>query len=170
MDYSIEVDEFGVPVEAFGNRVPSEFFGLLGRIMAVNGKIEYLNDRLMHLPAEETADVRKVAQFLARVQAGRADRNAVVHSYWTLGTHDDPETFVGVRYKTRKLTSGLVAEVALTDDPEDSCRPQDLVSHSLGSLRSLLRRDVATMQIGQLAYREIMLRWAAEQPSADAGR
>ena len=35
-----EVDAHGVPLGAFGQPAPSEFFEVLGRILAVNGKIE----------------------------------------------------------------------------------------------------------------------------------
>lgn len=163
MEHNIDVDEFGVPVDAFGGTVPPEFFGLLGRLLAVNGKIEYLYDRLKHLPVSETASVKKVDQFEKRVEAGRAERNAVVHSWWTTGAHDDPETIVGVRYKTRKLTSGLVAEITLSDAPEAEPDPQDVVLYSVESLKRLLRRDVTTMLIGQLAYTEVMSIWAVDQ-------
>lgn len=159
----IDVDEHRVPVDAFGGRVPSEFFGILGRIVAVNGQLEYLMDRLGHLPALETDDVRKVEQFRARFMSGRDERNAVVHSRWVFGAQpSDPEAILGIRYKVMKKPAGEVATVSIRDVP-DSERDQIYVEHTLDSLKVLLRRDVGTMQIGQQAYSKVMMTWAAQQ-------
>lgn len=161
-DLGMDTDKYGVPLEAFGATVPPEFFELLGRTVAVNGKIEYLKDRLEHLPEAETSGVRKVEQFRRRYAEGRSARNAVVHSSWVFGAHmDDPEMIVGTRYKTRKQVSGDVATLSVTDVP-GSEREQDVVQYSLNTLKELLRRDLVTMQIGELAYTEVMMRWATE--------
>lgn len=159
-DY-IDVDEHRVPVDAFGDRAPSEFFAILGRIVAVNGQPEYLKDRLDHLPDTETAGMRKVEQFRARFASGRDERNAVVHSRWVFGAQtSDPEIILGIRYKVMKKPAGEVATVSIQDVP-DSEREQIYVEHTLASLKQLLRRDVGTMQIGQQAYTEVMMIWAA---------
>ena len=50
----VEVDHFGVPRKAFWDRTPAGFFELVGRILAVNGRIEYLRGRLDHLPSSGT--------------------------------------------------------------------------------------------------------------------
>jgi hypothetical protein len=158
-----EVDALGVPLDAFGSSAPIEFFEILGRIVAVNGQIEYLQDRLDHLPPSETTGVRKVDQFLERCAVGRADRNAVVHSRWVFGAHaTNPEVILGLRYKTRKRTSGDIATVSVREIA-GSEREQDTVQHTLDSLKKLLRKGLATMHIGELAYTEIMLKWTAEQ-------
>lgn len=52
-----EVDGYGVPVSAFGVSMPPEFFEIVGRLIAVNGKIEYLKDRLDNMPTSETSGV-----------------------------------------------------------------------------------------------------------------
>ncbi|WP_146086428.1 hypothetical protein [Rathayibacter sp. AY1D1] len=160
--HDVDVDAFGLPLDAFGNTVQPDFFQILGRLVAVNGQIEYLQDRFDHLPNEETSGVRKVEQFERRSEAGRADRNAVVHSRWVFGAHADPAVVVGIRYKTRRQTSGTVAAVSIID-VSGSERKQDVVEHTVESLRGVLRRDVATMRIGQLALSEIMLRYAASR-------
>lgn len=159
----IEVDEHRVPIDAFGSRAPSEFFGILGRIIAVNGQLEYLMGRLNHLPALETDGARKVEQFRARFVSGREERNAVVHSRWVFGAQpSDPEIILGVRYKVMKKPAAEVATVSIRDVP-DSEREQIYVQHTIASLKRLLRRDVATMQVGKQAYSEVMLNWAARQ-------
>jgi hypothetical protein len=161
-DY-IEVDEHRVPIDAFGDRAPSEFFGVLGRIVAVNGQLEYFMDRLGHLPALETEGARKVEQFRARFMSGRDERNAVVHSRWVFGAQpSDPEVTLGVRYKVMKKPVGQVATVSIRDVPESE-KDQIYVEHTLASLKRLLRRDLGTMQIGKQAYSEVMLAWAARQ-------
>lgn len=166
MQDSTEVDAHGVPIHALGDGLPPEFFEILGRIVAVNGQIEYLQERLDHLPTSETTGVRKVEQFLARCVSGRDDRNAVVHSRWVFGAHTtDPKAIFGVRYKTRKRTAGHIATVSIRDVP-DSKREQETVHHTLDSLKKLLRRDVTTMRIGELAYTEIMTTWSAKQLEA----
>lgn len=158
-----EVDTFGIPLHAFGDSVPAGFFEVLGRIVAVNAQIEYLQDRLDHLPPSETDGVRKAEQFRARCASGRADRNAIVHSRWVFGAQTArPDIILGVRYKTRRQASGEIATVSLSDVP-GSERQQDTVQHTLDALKKLLRRDVATMRIGELAYSEIMLKWAVRQ-------
>lgn len=159
----IEVDEHKVPVGAFGSRAPSEFFAILGKIVAVNGQLEYLMDRLDHLPDAETTGVRKVEQFRARFASGRDERNAVVHSRWVFGAEpSDPESILGIRYKIMKKPAGAVATVSIHDVP-DREREQIYVEHTLASLKQLLRRDVRTMQIGQQAYTKVMMTWAAGQ-------
>jgi len=65
-----DVDKYGVPISAFGDSTAPEFFEILGRLLAVNGKIEYLKDRLDDLPSSETTGVRKVEQFLERLRLG----------------------------------------------------------------------------------------------------
>lgn len=158
-----EVDTYGVPLRVFGDGMPPEFFEVLGRILAINGKIEYLKDRLDHLPFSETSGVRKVEQFLKRYDAGRSARNAIVHSSWAFGAHTtDPDVILGIRYKIRKAASGQTATLSLHDLP-DSEREQDIVEYRLEGLRKLVRRDVATMRVGELAYAEVMLNWAARQ-------
>ena len=159
-----EVDAHGVPLGAFGEPAPSEFFEVLGRILAVNGKIEYLRDRLSHLPSLETNGARKVEQFLARVWAEKSDRNVIVHSHWTFGAHTSrSEVITAVRYKTRKQTSGEVATLSMAD-VSGSEREQDFSLYTLDNLREVLRRSVTTMRIGEPAYAQAVLKWAAAQP------
>jgi len=158
-----EVDEYGVPLSAFGAGATSEFFSVLGRLIAVNGKIEYLKDRLDHLPSSETDGVRKVEQFLNRYGAGRLARNAIVHSHWMFGADTkDLDIILGIRYKIRKVASGETATVAIGDVP-GSEREQDVVKYTLAGLRKLLRRDIATMRLGEIAYTEVNLTWARRQ-------
>lgn len=167
MNPGTEVDGHGVPLGAFGEPAPSEFFEVLGRILAVNGKIEYLHDRLSHLPASETNGTRKVEQFLARVSAEKSDRNAIVHSHWTFGAHmSRPEVVTAIRYKTRKQTSGEVATLSMVDVP-GSEHEQDFALYTLDDLRGVLRRSVTTMQIGEQAYAQAMIKWAVTQPDTD---
>lgn len=159
----MDVDLYGLPTHAFGDTPPPEFFEIIGRILALNGQIEYFQERLDHLPASETAGVRKVEQFLARCSSGRDDRNAVVHSRWVFGAHTtDPDAILGVRYKVRKRASGHVATVSIRDVP-DSEKAQEVVLHTVDTLRALLKRDITTMRIGQLAYAEVMMTWSIEQ-------
>lgn len=168
MSRETEVDVYGVPTAAFGEPVPSGFFEVLGRILAVHGKIEYLQDRLTHLPSAETTGSRKIEQFLARCGAGRADRNAIVHSNWVFGAHTtDPDVILAIRYKSRKQTSGGVATVSIVDVPE-SDREQDVAQYTLDDLKRLLRSNVVTMRIGEQAYTEIMLKWASQQIDIDS--
>lgn len=160
--HGTETDEYGVPTTAFGSPPPSHFFAILGRLLAVHGKIEYLEDRLKHLPAEETAGIRKVEQFQARCAAGKSDRNTIVHSYWLFGAHQTTsEIILALRYKTRKHTSGDIATLSMRDVPE-SDREQDLGQYTLDDLSKLLRASVVTMRIGEHAYGEVMARWAIQ--------
>jgi hypothetical protein len=163
-----EVDEYGVPVSAFGVSMPPEFFEIVGRLLAVNGKIEYLKDRLDNMPKSETNGVRKVEQFFKREDTGKPGRNAVVHSWWIAGAHDDADVLLGVRYKKRKVPSGLVASVSRRDVP-GSDRDQEYVEHKLETLRRLLKWCVTTMNIGELAYSEVMFNWAAQQVTSTDG-
>lgn len=159
-----DVDQYHLPVDAFGAAAPPEFFEILGRILAVNGKIEYLKARLGHLPVVETEGVKKVEQFLNRYESGRLDRNGIVHSNWVFGANaEDPEMILGYRYKTPSPTSGDIARVTISDIP-GSARDQVLVQQSLSGLRGHLKRALDTMLIGEIAYTEVSLRWAAEQP------
>lgn len=160
-----EVDGHGVPVSAFGASMPPEFFEIVGRLLAVSGKIEYLKDRLDNMPTSETSGVRKVEQFVKRENAGKLDRNAVVHPWWVAGGHDDPAVLLGIRYKKRKVESGVVASVSMRDVP-GSDRDQEHVEYTLDALRRLLKRSVTTMNIGELAYGEVMFKWAAQELSA----
>lgn len=163
MSHETSVDAYGVPTDAFGEQAPPELFEVLGRILAVHGKIEYLRDRLNHLPSTETASSRKFEQFLARLAAGQTDRNAIVHSYWVLGAHTtNPDVILAIRYKTRKQTSGDIATVSISDAPESE-REQDYGQYTLDDLKRLLRSSVVTMRIGEQAYSEIMFKWAAQQ-------
>lgn len=156
-----EIDGYGVPVSAFGGSMPSEFFQIVGRLLAVCGKIEYLKDRLDNMPTSETSGVRKVEQFLKREDSGKLDRNAIVHSWWVAGAHDDADVLLGIRYKKRKVASGAVASVS-TRDVFGSDRDQEYVEYTLEALRTLLKRCVTTMSIGELAYGEVMFKWAAQ--------
>lgn len=168
MRHETEVDAYGVPLAAFGAPTPSEFFEVLGRVLAIRGRIEYLQDRITHLPSIETRGSRKVEQFLARCNAERAHRNTIVHSHWVFGAHTgDPEVILAIRYKSRKQTSGDVATVSLVDVPE-SDREQDVGQYTLDDLKGLLRRNVVTMRIGEQAYTEVMLKWAAQQSDVDS--
>lgn len=168
MSYEIEVDAYGVPTSAFGDPVPSGFFEVLGRILTVHGKIEYLQDRLNHLPSVETTSSNKVEQFLARCAAGKADRNAIVHSHWAFGADtSDPNVILALRYKSRKQTSGDIATVSLIDVP-GSDREQDFGRYTLDDLKRLLRGNVVTMRIGEQAYTETMLKWASQQIDIDS--
>ena len=161
-DY-IEVDEHRVPVDAFGSRAPSAFFGILGRIVAINAQLEYLMDRLGQLPSLETDDIRKVEQFRERFLSGRDERNAIVHSRWIFGAQPSaPEVILGIRYKVTKKPAGMVATVSIRDVP-GSEQEHICVEHTIDSLKRLLRRDVSTMQIGKRAYSEVMLTWAMRQ-------
>lgn len=162
-----EVDAYGVPLGSFGEPAPLEFFEVLGRILAVNGKIEYLHDRLRHMPSSETSGTRKVEQFLTRVSAEKSERNAIVHSHWTFGAHTSrSDVITAIRYKIRKKASGEVATVAIVDVP-GSGREQDFTLYTLSELRRVLWRSVTTMQIGEQAYAHAMLKWAAARPAAD---
>lgn len=166
--HETEVDGYGVPTAAFGHPVPSGFFEVLGRILAVHGKIEYLQDRLTHLPSTETTGSRKIEQFLARCGAGRADRNTIVHSNWMFGAHTtDPDVILAIRYKNRKQTSGAAATVSIVDVTE-SDREQDVGQYTLNDLKRLLRSNVVTMRLGEQAYTEIMLKWASQQIDFDS--
>ena len=157
-----EVDRYGVPISAFGVSMPSEFFEIVGRLVAVSGKIEYLKDRLDNMPTSETSGVRKVEQFLKREDSGKLDRNAIVHSWWVAGAHDDANVLLGIREKKRKVASGAAASVSMRDVP-GSDRDQDYVEYTLEALRRLLKRCVTTMSIGELAYGEVMFKWAAQE-------
>jgi hypothetical protein len=157
-----EVDGYGVPVSAFGDGMQPEFFDIIGRMLAVSGKTEYLRDRLDNMPASETSGVRKVAQFLKRDDSGKVDRNAVVHSWWIAGAHGDADVFVGIRYKKRKFADGVLASVSMQDVP-GSDRDQEYVEYTLDAMRKLLKRCVTTMNIGELAYAEVMLKWATHE-------
>jgi hypothetical protein len=158
-----EVDKYGVPLDAFGPAVPTGFFEVLGRLLAVNGKIEYLKDRLDHVPSSERNGVRKVEQFYKRYDSGRLERNAIVHSFWAFGAHTgDPEVISGVRYKRKGPASGEIATVSIGDIP-DSEREQVIVQYGLDQLRNLLKSDVTTMLIGMHAHAEVGVNWAARQ-------
>ncbi len=152
----VNVDPYGVPLDLFGESVPEEFFAILGRLVATNGQIEYLYDRLNHLPEHERVGIRKVEQFFGRFVAGRDERNSAIHSRWVFGAHEDPDVIVGIRYKVNKKSSGLVAVLSITD-VADSEREHVLVEHTVESLRRLLRRDLATVRIGTHALAETML-------------
>ncbi|WP_460800086.1 hypothetical protein [Microbacterium sp. GXF0217] len=158
----VNVDAYGVPLDLFGESVPEEFFAILGRLVATNGQIEYLYDRLNHLPEHERVGIRKVEQFFGRFVAGRDERNAVIHSRWVFGAHEDPEVIVGIRYKINKKSSGLVAVLSIAD-VEDSEREHVLVEHTVESLRRLLRRDLITANIGAQALVETMLNGASRE-------
>jgi hypothetical protein len=149
-----DVDKYGLPLSEFGEGVPPAFFEILGRLLAVNGKIEYLKDRLDHLPSVETGGVKKVEQFLKRYGAGRTERNAIVHSTWVFGAQKDPEVIVGFRYKVGKSVLGATPTVAIRD-VLGSEKSQDVVEYTLDDLRRLLKRDIATMLVGQLAHGEV---------------
>ena len=158
-----DVDSFGVPLDAFGSGMEPQFFEILGRVLAVNGKIEYLKDRLEHIPPSETLGVRKVEQFFKRYNDDRQERNAIVHSHWIRGAHTQgPEILVGVRYKSRNKASGTIARVSITDVP-GSEREQVLVEYTLGDLRKQLKKAVTTMLIGTQACSEVSMNWAFKQ-------
>lgn len=80
----------------------------------------------------------------------------MVHSRWVLGALSDLAVSLGLHYKT-KQAFGTVATVSIVD-VSGSASEQDVVKHTLTTLRELLSRDIATMQVGQLAPSEIMLR------------
>lgn len=177
MHHETEVDAYGMPVAAFGDRVPSGFFEVIGRILSAHGRIEYLKERLNHLPAGETARVRKVEQFHERVRSEQADRNTVVHSHWMFGAHKtDPDVILALRYRTRKNTPGVVATVSIVDVPE-SDEEQIIGQYTLESLKKILARSIVTMRIGEQAYSDTMLRWVSRQtdtvlhvdPATDTG-
>jgi len=88
-------------------------------------------------------------------------RNAVVHSFWTVGTHEDPDVILGIRYKVRNRASGGTATVSIGDVP-GSERKQDTVQYRLDELRKLLKHDIATMRVGEIAYAEVNLTWASQ--------
>lgn len=155
----ISTDKYGLPLDAFGKEAPREFFEIIGRILAVHGQIEYLKERLNHLPADETDGIRKVEQFRTRSKVGQNDRNTIVHSWWRFGASEkDPSQFFGVRYKTRKAVSGSTATVSIADVP-GSEKEQEYVLHSLESLQKILSQSIVTMQIGSQAYTEVMMKW-----------
>lgn len=158
-----EVDSFGTPVGSFGTKPPEAFFSLVGRIVALSGQIEYLKDRLAHLPAKETESSKKVKRFYERARANQEERNGVVHSRWFFGADtSDPDLITGIRYKVAKSNAGHIATVSLVDVP-DSEREQVVVQHTLKSLEALHRRLVGTAHVGEVAYASIMLRWGATQ-------
>jgi hypothetical protein len=177
MHHETEVDAYGMPVAAFGDRVPSGFFEVLGRILSAHGKIEYLKERLNHLPADETTGVRKVEQFHERFRSEQAARNTIVHSHWMFGAHNtNPDVILALRYRTRNNTPGEVATVSIVDVPE-SDEEQIIGQYTLDHLKKILARSIVTMRIGEQAYSDIMLRWASRQtdivlhsdPAADGG-
>jgi len=158
-----DVDRFGLPLNQFGHYSPPEFFEIVGRIVATNGRIEYLKDRLAHLPSSETSGVKKVEQFLTRYKSGRLERNAIVHSSWVFGAGTDaPDLILGVRYRTRKDTVGDTATVSIADVPASE-KKQDVVQYGLAGLRKLFKRDITTLQVGEIAYTQVMLAWARDQ-------
>lgn len=169
MSHDTDVDAYGVPIAAFSDPAPPEFFEILGRLLATHGRIEYLQDRIAHLAPAETTGNRKVEQFLTRCHEERAHRNAIVHSHWMFGAHTtDTKVILALRYKSRKQTSGAVATVSIIDVPE-SDREQDVGQYTLNDLRGLLRSTVVTMRIGEQAYAGVMLKWAAQWSDLDAG-
>lgn len=177
MHHETEVDAYGMPVAAFGDRAPSGFFEVLGRILSVHGKIEYLRERLNHLPADETAGVRKVHQFHERVRSEQAERNTIVHSHWMFGAHKtNPDIILALRYRTRKNTPGEIATISIVDVPE-SDKEQIVGQYTLDCLKQILARSIVTMRIGEQAYSGSMLWWASRQtdivlhsdPASDGG-
>lgn len=56
----VNADAYWVPLDLFGEGVPEEFFAILGRLAAIDGQIEYLHERLNHLPGHERVGVRNV--------------------------------------------------------------------------------------------------------------
>lgn len=177
MHHETEVDAYGMPVAAFGDRVPSGFFEVIGRILSAQGRIEYLMERLNHLPAGERTGVRKAEQFHERFRSEQADRNTIVHSHWLFGAHKvNPDVILAVRYRTRKNTPGVIATVSIVDVPE-SDEVQIIGQYTLESLKKILARSIVTMQIGEQAYSDIMLLWASRQtdtvlqvdPATDSG-
>jgi hypothetical protein len=155
-----EVDEYGIPLALFGSPTPPEFFAVVGRIVAINGRIEYMRDRLQHLPPSEIVVMTKVQQFLHRYNSGRAERNAIVHSSWVFGADsDDPDVIWGVRYKVGKSTTEDAATVSIRDVP-NSERTQETVGYTMVRLRKILKRDLITMQVGEIAYAVVMRNWA----------
>lgn len=162
-------DAFGLHLNAFGAPPPDDFFSLLGRFLAVGSSMEYLLDRLGDLPQEEIDGEERVARFRERFTAGRNTRNALVHSRWFFGVDVDPEVIVGIRYKTRKPTSGTVSTLSISD-VEGSEQEQDVVRYTMNSLRTSLRKDIMTLEIGQQAYSAIMVRYAANKIENDLRR
>jgi hypothetical protein len=161
-----EVDKYGIPLDEFGEGMPPELFEILGRILSVNAKLEYLKERLDHLPALETKGVRKVEQFNERYASGRLERNAIVHSFWVfVADKTDPQTVTGLRYKKRKNSFGEVATVSMVDVP-NSESDQLIVRYTLDALRKLLKGYITTMQIGDQAFTQTQLNWAAQQLAA----
>lgn len=162
-----DVDRFGVPVDAFGLGIPQEFFEVIGRLVAVNGRLEYLKDRLDHLPPSETDGIRKFEQFTSRYESGRQDRHTIVHSSWLQGADtEDPEVILGMRYKMRRVASNEVATLSIRDVP-GSEREHEYVQHTLVTLRKLLKRDIDTMHIGMSALTEVGLAWAVKKADSN---
>lgn len=160
---SLNTDGLGTPLDSFGTKPPEAFFSLLGRIVAMSGQIEYLKDRLAHLPSEETDSSKKVKRFYERARSDQEERNGVVHSRWFFGADkSDPDLITGIRYKIAKSNAGHIATVSIVDLP-DSEREQVVVQHTLKSLELLHRRLVGTVRIGEVAYTSLMLRWGATQ-------
>ena len=146
-----------------------EYRAVLGRILAVHGNIEYLMDRLTHLPQSDTSGVKKVEQFIARYKSGRLERNGIVHSRWFFGAdRRGPEFILGIRYSKRKNASGNDATVSIRDVAESE-RKQDTVQYTLEELKKLLRRDINTMRIGGIAYTTVMMTWAGQQLTEAGG-
>lgn len=158
-----DVDAHGVPMAAFGAPAPPLFFEILGRIIAVHGRIEYLEERLDHLPSTEETGSRKGDQFASRCREESAARNTLVHSLWVFGADaTDPDVLLALRYKRRKQTSGSIATVSITSVPQ-SGHEQDVSRYTMEDLERVLRTNVVTMRIGELAYTERMSIWAAKQ-------
>ncbi|WP_432733134.1 hypothetical protein [Microbacterium sp. MM2322] len=129
----------------------------------MSGQIEYLKDRLAHLPSEETDSSKKVKRFYERARADQEERNGVVHSSWFFGVDtSDPDLFTGIRYKVRKSNAGQLATAFIVDVP-DTEREQVVVQHTLKSLEMPHRRLVGTVRIGEAAYKSLMVRWGAAQ-------
>ena len=80
-----------------------------------------------------------------------------MHSYWVFGAHaEDPDIVLGIRYQVRKRAVGETPTFSIHDLP-DSEREQEVVLYSLDELRNFLKRDLATLRIGELANGEVLL-------------
>ena len=103
LNNNTDVDSYGVPQQAFGRVASPEFFEALGRLIAVHGQIEYLQDRLKHLPPSETNGVRKLEQFLRGANRGvLPETRLFIHVGFSALTRKIRTLFWGFATRTEK--------------------------------------------------------------------
>ena len=109
LNNNTDVDSYGVPQQAFGCVAPPEFFEALGRVIAVHGQIEYLQDRLKHLPPSETNGGRSFGAVFRGANRGALPETLCPFTLGFGADTKDKDVILGLRYN-RKVTSGTVAQ------------------------------------------------------------